>query len=189
MDVIRYNKPWKHFEVRDFLTSEELVEARTYFDTLSMPDGVTGDTNRKRNRHTLRILPDMEKDSFTTKVIDRFKELCTIISTYSDEEDDIQVEYDRMYPGWSWHIHQDDSVKKVSFIVHISEKGHGTKLYHREDGRGFKREVTWCPGGGGGFLNKEGTYHSWDTKKDDTIRKTILITKLQKGKIVVENER
>jgi len=178
-------KPWKHFEVRDFLTSEELVEGRAYFDTLSMPDGTTGDTDRKRNRHTLHILPEMPKDSFTVKVVERFKELCSIVSTYSDDEDDIQIEYDRMYPGWGWHIHQDSSIKKLSFIVHISEQGHGTKLYAREDGRGFKRQVAWSPGGGGGFAWQEGSYHSWDTKKDDTIRKTILITKLKKGKLIV----
>lgn len=180
MDVIRYNKPWKHFEVRDFLTSEELVEARTYFDTLSMPDGVTGDTDRKRNRHTLHILPEMPKDSFTVKVIDRFKELCSVVSTYSDEEDDIQIEYDRMYPGWSWHIHQDDRVKKLSFIVHISEQGKGTNLYLREDGRGLKRQIIWSPGGGGGFAWQEGSWHSWNNPLD-TIRKTILITKLKKN--------
>ena len=185
MDIVYYNKPWKHFEVRDFLTSEELTEARAYFDTLSMPDGITGDTDRKRNRHTLHILPEMPKDSFTVKVIERFKELCSVVSTYSDEEDDIQVEYDRMYPGWGWHVHQDSSIKKLSFIVHISEQGHGTKLYLREDGRGFKREITWSPGGGGGFTWREGSYHSWDTKKDDTIRKTILITKLKIGQRVL----
>ena len=185
MDIIRYNKPWKHFEVRDFLTSEELSEARAYFDTLSMPDGITGDTERQRNRHTLHILPKMPKDSFTAKVIDRFKELCSIVSTYDPLKNDIQVEYDRMHPGWSWHIHQDDSIKQLSFIVHISEYGHGTKLYHREDGRGFKREVTWSPGGGGGFNWLKDSFHSWDTFKDDTIRKTILITKLEKGKLVV----
>jgi len=183
MDIIQYNKPWKHFEVRDFLTSEELTKARAYFDTLSMPDGITGDTERKRNRHTLHILPEMPKDSFTVKVIERFKELCSIVNTYSDEEDDIQVEYDRMYPGWSWHIHQDDRVKKLSFIVHISEQGKGTNLFAREDGRGLKRQVTWRPGGGGGFAWTEGSYHSWNNPLD-TIRKTILITKLEKNQII-----
>ena len=182
MDINHYNKPWKHFEVSNFLTSEELQKVRSYFDTLSVPDGITGEDYRQQNRHTTYHIPSHTNNSLTDMIRNRFIELCKKVDFYDPEEEEIHVDYERMYPGFTWHMHRDQFTKKISFILHISESGTGTRIHEKKDGSGDNRTAAWIVGGGNGFVNKDNTWHNFDVLDDTEIRKTVCITKRPKVK-------
>ena len=175
-------EPWKHFEVRDFLTSEELQEVRNYFDTLSMPDGITGKDHRQQNRHTEYFTPTRELNAVSAMIKSRFIELCQVVDSWNENEEEIHIDYERMYPGFEWHMHRDQFTKKISFILHISESGTGTRIHEKEDGSGANRTAAWIVGGGNGFLNKDNTWHNFDVLDDKEVRKTVCITKRIKVK-------
>ena len=122
MDIVYYNKPWEHFEVRDFLTSEEVQEVRNYFDTLSMPDGVTGKDHRQKNRHTEYFTPDRELNAVSAMIKSRFIELCQVVDSWDENEEEIHVDYERMYPGFEWHMHRDQLQKKsLLYCIYLSQ--------------------------------------------------------------------
>ena len=181
MDIIWCNEPWRHFEVKNFLTDEEFVLVKEYFDTLSEPDGLTGDTYRQKNRHTTHHTPETS-NKLTNMIRDRFIDLCKRVDTWDEEEEAVYVDYERMYPGFTWNIHKDDFTKKISFILHISDSGTGTRIHETQDGLGGKRTASWIPAGGNGFVNQDHTWHNFDVLDDIEIRKTVCITKRIKVK-------
>ena len=185
MELIWYKEPWEHFEVKNFLTESELQDVRDYFSTLSMPNGINGGNDIGKFRHNLHLHPNnREKHNSVSELISkRFVEL--LIKTpmgWNPTKDEIHLEFDRIYPGFEWPIHNDMESKRLSFILHVSENGHGTRLYEEFDGTGEnKRTVNWIPGGGGGFIRGNRTFHSFDTLEDDSIRHTVILTSRIKG--------
>lgn len=184
MELIWYNEPWEHFEVKDFLSPEELQVQREYFSNLSVPDGKTGKDRIEKYRHNNYHKPEYRENwDRNTKFLEhRFINLLNQIpAKWNPAQDEVHIEYDRIYPGFEWQIHNDVWTKRVSFILQISEYGHGTRLYEKFDGSGKKRTVNWIPGGGGGFIRGDETHHSFDTLEDSTIRQTVILTSRQKG--------
>ena len=198
MELIWYKEPWEHFEVKNFLSESELQEVRKYFSKLHQPTGIidSGSTSRKNVIAAYRCNTEWNSeqtpsanDHMTQFLFHRFKQLLEILN--SDESSNysgfdsakhvLHLEYDRIYPGFEWQIHNDLWTKQVSFILHVSEYGHGTRLYQNADGSGTKRTVNWIPAGGGGFMRGDETHHSFDTLDDNTIRHTIIFTSRLKG--------
>lgn len=184
MDIIWYKEPWEHFEVRNFLTTEELKEVREFFDTLPLPDGKTGENEQEKYRLNRYVDPENfhSRNDIDTMIQNRFIDLLKSVGAgWNAAKDEIHLEYDRIFPGFDWPIHNDLWTKRVSFILHVSDTGHGTRLYENHDGSGRKRTVNWLPGGGGGFVRDDHTHHSFDTLEDTDIRKTVILTSRIKG--------
>ena len=190
MKVEWISKPWEHFEVKGFVSSEELSTLRDYFETLSIPDGVTplesiegkqyqmdGIPDVTKYRHNLCIHPgNWRSDPITKMLCERFIELLNMVHEWNTKYE-IHVEYDRIYPGFEGKIHNDYHTKVLAFILHVSEQGHGTRLYENYDGSGNKRTIKWIPGGGGGFFGSRNTsHHRFDTLDDSTVRNTVMLT-------------
>ena len=174
-----YDTPWQHFEVNNFLSENELQDVRQYFSTLSVPQ-----SGNDHLRHNTIISPVCEKNAISKIISDRFIELLNQTPVKWDESKlEIWMEYDRIYPNFGWKIHNDLDTKLVSFILHISDKGTGTRLFENEDGSGDKRIVNWIPGGGGGFVRGDKTWHSFDTFEHDTMRHTVILTARLKDKV------
>lgn len=180
MKVNWISEPWEHFEVEDFVSPEQLSDLRDYFKTLSVPDGVTPlnyNPDITKYRHNYYINSGNEKlDPISAMLQQRFIKLLKTVHEWSSAKYEIHIEYDRIYPGFEWKIHNDLDTKVVSYILHVSDKGHGTRLYENSDGSGSKRTVKWIPGGGGGFVRQDNSHHSFDTLEDSTIRNTVILT-------------
>tara|TARA_B100000035_G_C20795834_1_gene463214 strand:+ start:81 stop:668 length:588 start_codon:yes stop_codon:yes gene_type:complete len=192
MKLIWYKEPWEHFEVENFLSEGELQDVRDYFSTLSVPDGKVGKNKLGRYRHNTYVYPDHPEihNDICKMLSKKFIRLLRGTSAKWDHNtDEIHIEFDRIYPGFKWPIHNDMWTKRVSFILHISEHGHGTRLYQNADGSGTKRTVNWIPGGGGGFVRSDISHHSFDTLDDNSVRQTVILTSRVKNANTKYNKR
>ena len=172
MNIEWYNEPWDHFQVNEFLNENELSSLRDYFSSLNEHWG-----------DTLRCNVQLEEDKFddmSTFLAERFKVLLNDINMpYNKDEHEIVLEYDKSKPGFDYKIHSDVWTKHISFVMHVSEYGNGTRLYKELDKSGM-RTIDWTPGGGGGFVN-EGHHHSFDNLNQSTIRHTVIMTLRVRG--------
>ena len=112
---------------------------------------------------------------------ERFIELLRLLNVkWNENRHSIYMELDKISPKFKFQIHTDIWTKVLSLIIHISETGHGTRLYspHKsfDEWRTLVRTMNWTPRGGGGFLRTDETYHSFDTIEDNMMRQTILLT-------------
>lgn len=183
MELIWYKEPWEHFEIKNFISESELQDVRNYFSTLSIPDGKTGKDDIEKYRHNTYFKAfEHDFDDVSEMLTNRFIDLLKSTPIgWNKNKDEIHLEFDRIYPGFEWPIHNDLWTKRLSFILQVSKKGHGTRLYENADGSGIKRTVNWIPGGGGGFIRGNETFHSFDTLDDNTIRQTVIFTSRIKG--------
>lgn len=172
MDINYYDEPWEFYDVREFLTDQELIELRTYMENLKDHYGGL------RSNHELS---EVEFDEQSILIAERFKELLELIGApYSATKHEVVIEYDKSKPGFDYKIHSDVVTKVVSFVLHVSEKGNGTRLFKELDRSGMKT-IDWIPGGGGGFINDTFKHHSFDNLNQTTVRNTVIITLRQRG--------
>lgn len=170
-----YSHPWEHFTVDNFLSFSELSYIRERLDSLSLQE------DRFREQDGKRLNTVIQSNDKIFKILEpKFIELCNLIDSYDESKEEIVVEASLIKPKFCYPIHNDRYTKVFNFVLHISENGHGTKLYENSDGSGFKKTMEWIPGGGGGFLRKDHHYHNFDTLNDSSIRQTILLTKRTK---------
>ena len=163
MKIIPYKNPWSHFEVEDFLTEDQITLVRNDFVSAKSPKDfgqITKDYN-----HT--------KFDF---LIDNFKLLLNNINyKYNDDDTEITTFYHQLSPEAKFEIHNDQESKLVSFILHISNEGKGTKLYSSKDESSFYKSARWIPKGGTIFVKSDKSWHSMDNLDNFSIRKTVLI--------------
>lgn len=173
MHINYYDEPWEFFDVREFLTPQELIDLRSYMDNL--PGDFDGSLRLNRE------LSELEFDDQSNVIAARFKELLELIGApYNAGDHEIVLEYDKSKPGFDYKVHSDVVVKEVSFVLHVSEKGNGTRLYKELDKTGM-RTIDWIPAGGGGFKNDTYKHHSFDNLKQTTVRHTVIITLRRRG--------
>ena len=177
MNITFFDNPWQHFEVTDFLSTDELQEARKVFRGIGIPDKETPRLPFEINPKNVMREKMREVYNF---LVPKFIYLCNEVDSFDENTEEIIIEADTIYPGFEYPIHNDLWTKKLSFVLQISEKGTGTRLYEYSDGSGNKRTVNWVPGGGGGFIRNKIHWHSFDTLVDDTIRQTFILTKRHK---------
>ena len=166
MRIIHFNEPWKHFEVYDFISNNEHKEINKLFKTFPDPRPTNDRISHKIENKMLR---------------ERFIELLRLLNVkWNENKHSIYMELDKISPKFKFQIHTDIWTKVLSLIIHISETGHGTRLYssHKsfDEWRTLVRTMNWTPRGGGGFLRTDETYHSFDTIEDNMMRQTILLT-------------
>tara|TARA_R100000008_G_scaffold28285_1_gene15646 strand:+ start:1660 stop:2199 length:540 start_codon:yes stop_codon:yes gene_type:complete len=164
--IIHFNEPWQHFEVYDFISYNEHKEIKKLFKTFPDPRSTNDRISHKIENEMLR---------------ERFKELLRLLNVeWNENKHSIHMELDKISPKFKFQIHTDIWTKVLSLIIHISETGHGTRLYspHKsfDEWRTLVRTMNWTPRGGGGFLRTDETYHSFDTIEDNMMRQTILLT-------------
>jgi len=163
MKIIHCENPWPHFEVEDFLTEDQISLVRNDFVSAKSPKDfgqITKDYN-----HT--------KFDF---LIDNFKLLLNNINyKYNNDDTEITTFYHQLSPEANYKIHNDQESKLVSFILHISDEGRGTKLYSSRDESSFYKNARWIPGGGTAFVKTNESWHSMDNLDNFFIRKTVLI--------------
>ena len=166
MRISHFYQPWKHFEVSDFISDSEHKEIKKLYKTFPDPRPINDRVSHKIQNDMLR---------------NRFIELLKWLNIqWNNNTHSIHIELDKISPQFKFQIHTDIWTKMLSLIIHISETGHGTRLYspHKsfDEWRTLVRTMNWTPRGGGGFLRTDETYHSFDTIEDDMMRQTILLT-------------
>lgn len=163
MKIIPYKNPWPHFEVEDFLTEEQISLVRNDFISAKSPKDF-GEITKDYNHTKFNFL------------IDNFKLLLNKINyNYDDNNTEITTFYHQLSPEANFEIHNDQESKLVSFILHISKEGKGTKLYSSKDESSFYKNARWIPRGGTIFVKTNRSWHSMDNLDSFSIRKTILI--------------
>ena len=165
MRISHFYQPWKHFEVSDFLSDSEHKEIKKLFKTFPDPNPINDRISHKVQNDILRS---------------RFVELLKWLNIqWNENTHSIHIQLDKISPQFEYRIHTDIWTKVLTLVIHISDSGHGTRLYSTTetfDRRTLVRTMNWIPRGGGGFLRSDTTFHSFDTLEDKTMRQTIILT-------------
>ena len=165
MQISHFYQPWKHFEVSDSISESEHKEIKKLYKTFPDPKPINDRVSHKIQNEMLR---------------NRFIELLKWLNIqWSENTHSIHIELDKISPQFKFQIHTDIWTKVLTLIIHISDSGHGTRLYSSTktfDWRTLVRTMNWTPRGGGGFLRSDETHHSFDTLEDKTMRQTIILT-------------
>lgn len=178
MKIIHSDKPWNHFEVYGFLNSKEIAQVKSLYSHIWYPDETTKrstyfiDTNMRHPEEVMQVHSMLSA---------KFKKLCKAVDSWDDDRDEIFIELDQILPNFNYPIHNDIWTKTLTFVLHISDSGHGTRLYVNEDDETPFKTMKWIPGGGGGFKRFDYCHHSFDTLEDSFIRQTVVITRRFKG--------
>lgn len=173
MTISYFSNPWEFFTVRDFLNTNELLFIRKELDIISSYQ----DSYQEKGKRINIAINSNKYSSVFNLVAPKFKQLCNTVDKIDEDKEEIIVEVSIIKPGFSYAIHNDRFTKTLSFVLHISEYGHGTRLYENVEGGGLCTTMDWIPGGGGGFIRHDSHYHSFDTLEDTSLRQTILLTK------------
>lgn len=178
MQIINYSDPWDHFEIENFLSESEFEQVKIFFGSLPEPGPANDRMNVYWNTNGEELASGHANGPAIRKILmDKFAKLLSLLSVeYTLDTHSIHIEFDKISPGFEWQIHNDLWTKAVSVIIHVSDKGHGTRLYSEPNKESLVRTVNWIPRGGGGFIRGDHTHHSFDTLEDDTIRETIILT-------------
>ena len=173
MTITFFTSPWDYFTVTDFLNEEELLYIRKEFDNIaSYEEGYKEEGLRLNFPISLN-----NRKGIWNIVAPKFIELCNKVDSIDEKKEGVVVEASIIKPGFNYVIHNDRFTKTLSFVLHISEDGHGTRLYENAEGTGTQSTMEWIPGGGGGFIRQKHHYHSFDTLEDSSLRYTLLLTK------------
>jgi len=161
MEIINIETPWPYFEVKNFLTIEEYDLVKENFKEAKIPCDDNPITKHFNIRH-YRLLES------------RFLELLTKLDFNFDKSTmKFRCFYHQLAPNAVYKIHNDTNTKIVAFMLHMSQKGNGTKLYDKN--QQFVKETEWHFCGGAGFFRGENTWHSFDNLNNKEIRQTILM--------------
>lgn len=177
MTISYFSEPWGFFTVKDFINTKELLLIRKELDSISEDQDLFKEEGKRIN---IAINPNFKSNIFNL-VVPKFKQLCRTVDKLEEDNEEVIVEASIIKPGFSFPIHNDRSIKTLSFVLHISENGHGTRLYKNLEGEGLCTTMDWIPGGGGGFIRDDSHYHSFDTIEDISIRQTLLLIKQHKN--------
>ena len=165
MKITRCSDPWEHFFVEEFLSDEELLLALELVkDVNSLP----------YQRQVLTIQNYI--------LVDKFKLLLKELNINLTERYKIHLEINTVGVDYEYQIHTDLPEKVFSFVLQLSEKGNGTRLYSKE--KIFKdttllknidpdKTIPWGVNSGVGFFRGDHTYHSFDNLYQDKCRKSI----------------
>jgi hypothetical protein len=161
MEVINIETPWPHFEVKHFLTADECSLIKENFKAAETPCD-----NNPITKH-------FESKSYKF-LKSRFMELLDQLDFNFDEDTmKFRCFYHQLAPNAVYKMHNDGSQKIVSFVLHISEKANGTRLYDKD--QIFVKETGWHFCGGAGFFPSEHTWHSFNNLNNTEVRQTILM--------------
>lgn len=173
MTITFHTKPWDYFTVADFLNKEELLYIRKELHSMA-----SYEENYKEEGLRLNSPISLNnRKGIWNIVVPKFEELCNKVDSIDKKKEQVVVEASIIKPGFNYQVHNDRFTKTLSFVLHISENGHGTRLYENAEGTGTQSTMKWIPGGGGGFVRQEHKYHSFDTLEDTSSRYTLLLTK------------
>ena len=173
MTINFFTTPWNYFTVTDFLNKEELLYIRKELDDLASYEEYYKEEGLRLN-YPINL---SNRKGIWNIVTPKFIELCNKVDNIDEKKEHITAEVSIIKPGFNYAIHNDRFTKTFSFVLHISENGHGTRLYENVEGTGTQSTMEWIPGGGGGFIRQEHHYHSFDTLEDTSLRYTLLLTK------------
>ena len=172
MRISHFHQPWKHFEVSDFISVDEYEEIKKLYKTFPDPKPIN-------DRVSHRIQNEMLRNRF-------IEALKWLNIQWSECTHSIHIILDKISPQFNHIIHTDTSTKILTLVIHISDKGHGTRLYSSDkpfdnydpemNRDRLVKTQTWTPRGGLGFLRSDETHHSFDTLEDETMRQTIIFT-------------
>lgn len=167
MEVIHFYEPWYHFEVRDFLSSDNFSIVQQYSESLQI--------YADRSMHVIR-------EGYVYDVLSAaMYELCDRIEYEIPMEHEITVQFDIIKPNWAYNkIHSDNPKKFVTFIMAISDEGTGTHIYDT-DRETYIKTTEWVRNGGNGFIRKDNTWHDFDANGLTDYRRTAIIMLAEKG--------
>ena len=189
MKVVVNKEPFTHYDVKDFLTTEDFSVVYNYMEKLENPLKpfsnfvdcfyIKSSKNIGKKRKTNSTLKTLQQETFTPTSDE--KNVCAILQkTFIRFLKEINMphssifgfEFARQSKKYKYEIHTDKIEKKYSFVLYVSKTGSGTKLYDKN--KNLVKVCDWGMNGGIGFVRSDYSFHSYDSQEKE-IRKSIVM--------------
>jgi len=180
MKIVKFDDPWCHFEIFDWLNNKDFNSTYDYTNQLIKLN------IKKIEEYDRYIYKFDSKSTFSKLFLEKFIHIIKII--YPDElkyKFEFDISLSICDNSFNLHdIHTDIVNKIFTGIFYVSEKGNGTELYNENNKTSLKKTVEWNQNKLFLFKRTDNTWHNFNALGLDTPRVVYNLNIFKKGYLV-----